>query len=191
MEPMTLRVAATLKAMRSLRGWSLADTALHTGVSKAMLGQIERGESSPTVATLWKIASGMNLAFSSFLEPASGEPGESSSPARSAEPRVFVDAGGSMRVETLFDYDAQLGFEMFIIDLAAGGLSHSSPHAAGVVEHVIVISGELNLTVDGSLHRLNAGDSLRFTADCDHSYQNNSDHPVRFHDLIHYPLRQL
>ena len=52
MQELTRHIGSQLKAVRSERGWSLSQTAEHTGVSKAMLGQIERGESSPTVATL-------------------------------------------------------------------------------------------------------------------------------------------
>lgn len=61
-------IALTLKKLRQERGWSLDKAAEKTGVSKAMLGQIERQESSPTIATLWKIASGFQTSFSSFLE---------------------------------------------------------------------------------------------------------------------------
>ncbi|WP_417653748.1 helix-turn-helix domain-containing protein, partial [Escherichia coli] len=50
----TQHLATTLKALRQARGWSLSKLAEETGVSKAMLGQIERNESSPTVSTLWK-----------------------------------------------------------------------------------------------------------------------------------------
>lgn len=56
-------LATTLKSLRQQRGWSLSRLAEETGVSKAMLGQIERNESSPTVATVWKIATGLNVAF--------------------------------------------------------------------------------------------------------------------------------
>ena len=58
-----------LRALRTGRAWSLDRAAQETGVSKAMLGQIERGESSPTIATLWKIASGFNTSLSSLIEP--------------------------------------------------------------------------------------------------------------------------
>ena len=60
-------LAATFKTLRQQRGWSLSRLAEETGVSKAMLGQIERNESSPTVATLWKIATGLNVPFSAFI----------------------------------------------------------------------------------------------------------------------------
>ncbi|MBS0638148.1 MAG: helix-turn-helix transcriptional regulator, partial [Verrucomicrobia bacterium] len=61
------RISHALKALRKERGWSLDKTASETGVSKAMLGQIEREESSPTIATLWKIANGFNIPFSTFI----------------------------------------------------------------------------------------------------------------------------
>lgn len=69
MQEMNQHLAQRLKGLRSELGWSLDVAARETGVSKAMLGQIERGESSPTVATLWKIATGFRVSFSSFIEP--------------------------------------------------------------------------------------------------------------------------
>lgn len=66
-EILTRQIASVLKEQRQKRGWSLDKTAAATGVSKAMLGQIERQESSPTIATLWKIATGLECSFSSFI----------------------------------------------------------------------------------------------------------------------------
>ena len=73
-------LAATLKTLRQQRAWSVSRLAEETGVSKAMLGQIERNESSPTVATLWKIATGLNVPISAFLVPgASAAPSSTTS----------------------------------------------------------------------------------------------------------------
>ena len=69
MENLARFLSTTLKQLRQQRGWSLSRLAEATGVSKAMLGQIERNESSPTVATLWKIATGLNVPFSTFISP--------------------------------------------------------------------------------------------------------------------------
>ncbi|WP_370205990.1 helix-turn-helix domain-containing protein, partial [Pararhodobacter marinus] len=52
-------VGANLRRARGAAGLSLAQVSALTGVSKAMLGQIERGESSPTLATLWKLCKGL------------------------------------------------------------------------------------------------------------------------------------
>ena len=61
-------IADNLKRMRKENRWSLDTVAEMTGVSKSMLGQIERKESSPTVATLWKIATGLHISFTALLE---------------------------------------------------------------------------------------------------------------------------
>ena len=60
-------IAKNLLKIRKEKGLSLEKTAELTGVSKAMLGQIERNESNPTVSTLWKIAKGLKISFSSLL----------------------------------------------------------------------------------------------------------------------------
>lgn len=171
-------LAATLRQLRQARGWSLSQTADNTGVSKAMLGQIERGESSPTVATLWKIATGFQVPFSAFIEPQSRQIAE----------HPGYDAGDSaMVVVPLFPWDQQLRFDLFAITLAPGAASHSSPHEPGVVEHVVVIEGELALQTDDGWRTLTAGQGLRFAGDRPHSYRNDTPRACLFHSLIHYP----
>lgn len=177
-------IGAVLKTQRSSREWSLTQAAEKTGVSKAMLGQIERGESSPTVATLWKIATGFNVPFSLFLS-------HSDAPATAQIQRSSAahpwQQNPSMQVTPLFPFDAELGFDMLEIELAARARSDSSAHDSGVIEHVLVMSGTLELTVKGERHSLQKGEGLRFQADCPHSYHNGTAEPVRFQSLIHYP----
>ncbi|MEI2264938.1 helix-turn-helix domain-containing protein [Erwinia sp. CGal63] len=169
-----------LKTLRQARAWSLSEAATQTGVSKAMLGQIERGESSPTVATLWKIATGFNVPFSLFIN-------EQAMRATGEERRRRPQTAATMQASPLFPYDPQLGFDMLVVELAAGALSESSAHERGVVEHVVVIAGELQLATGAQWHTLKAGEGLRFQADTSHSYRNDSEQPVRFYSLIHYP----
>ena len=68
MEPMNLKIGEKLKSLRTTRTLSLDDVSVLTGVSKPMLGQIERGQSIPTVTILWKIATGLKTPLSAFLE---------------------------------------------------------------------------------------------------------------------------
>ncbi|MCL8124066.1 helix-turn-helix domain-containing protein [Enterobacter hormaechei] len=171
----TQHLATTLKALRQARGWSLSKLAEETGVSKAMLGQIERNESSPTVSTLWKIATGLNVPFSAFITPES-------------EPQaVFDPQQQAMVVKPLFPWDEQLKFDHFCITLSPGALSESTPHEAGVIEHVVVISGELDMQIDGVWRTLYADSGVRFAGDKPHAYRNSSARTVHFHSLIHYP----
>ncbi|WP_436876515.1 helix-turn-helix domain-containing protein [Siccibacter turicensis] len=174
----TTHLAARLKQLRQSRGLSLTQAAELTGVSKAMLGQIERNESSPTVATLWKIATGFNVPLSEFLV----------TPTPAPRP-VYDPQSNGMTITPLFPYDAQLRFDHFTITLAPGAQSDSTPHEAGVIEHVVVISGALDMLIDGVWQTLAAGEGVRFAGDCPHSYRNAQQTPTQFHSLIHYPAK--
>lgn len=174
--PFQQQVANRLKAVRTARGLSLDKTAKATGVSKAMLGQIERGESSPTIATLWKIATGLECSYSSFFnEDAERLPHTASFP---EDPQ--------MQVDTLFPYASDSGLEMFAITLLNQHCQMSEAHQHGVIEHVVVLSGELELLFDGHWHRLSAGESSRFSADQPHGYRALTDE-CRFHNIVSYP----
>lgn len=182
MQEIATHIATRLRGLRKARSWSLDRAAQATGVSKAMLGQIERGESSPTVSTLWKIASGFSVSFSSLFAP----PGSGVEEGPAGETRWGRDAAG-MQARVLFPFDPLLGFEMFEIELAPGAVSESSPHAEGVVEHIVVVEGILGLTLEGEEEqRLAPGTGLRFHADRHHVMRNLGEGPLRFHDVIHY-----
>lgn len=169
-------LAATLKMQRQQRGWSLSKLAEETGVSKAMLGQIERNESSPTVATLWKIATGLNVPFSVFITPP--EPGDE---------LAFDPQQQAMVITPVFPWDEQLCFDHFSITLAPGAVSESTPHEKGVIEHVVVISGTLDMWVKGVWQSLAPDEGLRFAGDLAHAYRNSGEQTAHFHSIIHYP----
>lgn len=184
LEPATY-LAASLRALRNEKHWSLDRAALETGVSKAMLGQIERGESSPTIATLWKIASGFHVSLSSFLAPLPPA-SDTGLVRRNADALRQQPGPDGMLVAPLFPFEARFGFELFELTLLPGYERLSEAHEAGVVEHVIVLSGAMEVLVDSQWLPLQAGDALRFAADRAHGYRNTTTRPVVFHNLIHY-----
>lgn len=180
MENLHQHLSLALKQLRQANGWSLTLAADRTGVSKAMLGQIERGESSPTVATLWKIATGFNVPFSFFVQGSDQPPGSMA---------TFSQPNAQMQVKPLLPYDAKLRFDLLEVTLAGGAQSDSSAHESGVIEQVVVLEGELLLGVEGTWRRLLAGEASQFAADTPHSYRNPLSTPLRFHSLIHYLQR--
>lgn len=176
-------LAGVLRRLRAERGWSLDRAAAETGVSKAMLGQIERAESSPTVATLWRIASGFRTPLSAFIEvPAQPDVALF----RCAAALRNRPASDAMWVAPLFPYDARFGFELLELTLAPGYERHSEPHLAGVVEHVLVVRGMVEVLVDGAWQALTEGDAVRFPADRPHGYRNHGTVPAVCHNLICY-----
>ena len=179
------QIANALRVLRNGRGWSLDRTAQETGVSKAMLGQIERCESSPTIATLWKIASGFQTSLSSLIEPAPvGSP--DGVIRRSVEALRKQPAPDGMLVAVLFPYAPPFGFELFELTLLPGYERLSEAHEPGVTEHVIVLRGPMEVLVEGEWIELGEGEAVRFAADRPHGYRNRRGPPAVFHNLIHY-----
>jgi len=181
-EPPVLQLGQRLRQLRQERQWSLDEAAKQTTVSKAMLGQIERGESSPTLSTLWKIATGFQLSFTALVTDLSVAFTE---PNPQVSNRVVSDDRG-IDVVTLFPYDPLVGFEVMYLRLEPGSQTQSDPHEQGVLEHLIILEGELELFIDGAWIRLKQGDRVKFAGDQFHVYRNTGKTPVVFHDIIHY-----
>lgn len=184
MNHLTAKISSTLKDLRNQRGWSLDVTSQKTGVSKAMLGQIERGESSPTIATLWKIASGFDVSFSSFVEDV--QPYQPSFMHRNPELQQLHTHDDKINVMPIFPFDDNLGFEVFIIELLPGCTHLSPPHQKGVIEHVIPVNGSIEVLVQEEWRQVNQHEGLRFDASLPHGYRNLSEQSALFHDMIHY-----
>lgn len=184
MKDLYKQISSTLKALRKKRGWSLDQAAEETGVSKAMLGQIERQESSPTIATLWKIASGFRTSFSSFIEDVRENQEELIH--RTSQTQELHPQDSKVLFTPIFPFDSKLKFEVYIIELLPSCEHLSPPHKHGVIENVIVVDGKIEVLVNGHWKSLKKGEGLRFNANQPHGYRNCTTKIARFHDIIHY-----
>lgn len=163
------QIGRILRRLRKQRSWTLNQMALVTGVSKPMLGQIERGDTNPTVVTLWKITSGLNVPFSVFLQGFE-------------QPRVHLiphqgqavveDDDGAYVVRSVVAVREPHPSDMFQILLRPGGQHKSESHGETVYEAIWVQTGQLRLAIDGEDYTLNAGDAVQFAADTIHVYRN-------------------
>lgn len=172
-----------LKEIRRSRGLTLEDAAALTGVSKPMLGQIERGQSIPTVTTLWKIATGLKAPLSSFLEG----PQPEYTVVDAALETVITEDEGRMRACPLFPYDPIRNVEIFQIQFDAGCSHTSEKHNSGVEEYILVQSGALQLILNGQKIMLSENQAVRFKADIPHSYNNPFDELCTVYNIIFYP----
>lgn len=182
MENIQKSIGVNLRNIRKTRGYSLDSTAEITGVSKAMLGQIERGESNPTVTTLWKIASGLQVSFSSLINEESSN-------------IVFVslhtispilECNGNYRVYPVFPFDPRKKFEIFTVEIEPGYEHTSDKHNGGVEEYITVISGKLELQIDGQQIQVDPGNSIRFLANKAHTYKNIGTDIVKYQVVMYY-----
>ncbi len=181
MDPLNGRIAKNLSAIREKRNMSLDDVANLTGVTKATIGQIERGTANPTVSTLWKIANGLKISFSSLVE----QNAETISlvPLKKLQPIIDeID----YKVYPMFFFDPKKRFETFYVELGPGGIHISEKHQTGTEEYVIVSEGELEVEVEDHLYQLAKGDAIHFYANVTHTYRNTTDKPNSFSVLIYY-----
>lgn len=183
MEDPTRLIGYNLKKLRQKNKLSLDLVAELTGISKGMLSQIERGKSNPTVSTLWKIATGLKIPFSAFME--NDKPTYEIISCADSEPLLECD--GKMKIHPFFPFDAANHFEILYIALEPGCFHQSPRHADGVSEYIFVFAGRLQLTLGETTLTLETGQALKFSADLAHAYANLDAETCTFQNLIVYP----
>ncbi|CAM3375037.1 MULTISPECIES: helix-turn-helix domain-containing protein [Saccharibacillus] len=182
MEPINLILSQNLKRLRAERKLSLDKLADLTGISKTMLGQIERGESSPSLTTVWKIANGLKISFTSLIV----EPPAEAVVVRRHDTQMMQDPELQYRLYPMFPYDAETGFEVYTVEIDPGGTLGSQPHRAGTEEWITLFAGALELEVGSETYRLESGDAIRFKADRPHRYRSAGTDTVRLSMTIRY-----
>lgn len=183
MEQISLKIGERLKEIRSTRKLTLEEAAELTGVSKPMLGQIERGQSSPTINVLWKISTGFRIPLSFFCRQPETEYTVAGPDGRD----VITEEDGGMRAYPLFPFDPARNLEVFYIEIDAGVRHDSLPHVAGVEEYVFLVWGTLEMAMGGKKVVLEEKQSIRFLADVPHGYHNVSDKICTVYNVIFYP----
>jgi transcriptional regulator with XRE-family HTH domain len=154
------RLAARLAALRSERGWSLDQLAARSGVSRATLSRLEHGETSPTAALLGRLCTAYGRTMSRLLAEVVAEPALL---VRGEAQTVWVDPETGFRRRLVSP--PATGFDAELVEgrLPAGAvISYEAPGMAGLEQHVWMLGGVLELTVEARVHRLEAGDCLRF-----------------------------
>lgn len=163
-----------LHELRTGRGLALAALARQAGVSVSMLSAIERGEKTPTVVVLSRIADGLGLSVSRLL---AGLETDRVIVRRAAEQDHVAEPGGWHRT-VLTPVVPGVNFEWIRTTLPPGCDAGAFPaYAPGSHEFVAVEAGELCLGVGDAEYVLAAGDSVYFPADAGHSYANRGAQP--------------
>lgn len=182
MEEMTKNLGIQLKKIRQQRGMSLDDMAKLTDVSKAQLAQMEKGESNPTVSTIWKIADGLKISFSSLLQP----PKTSVKKISPSEIPYLTEDDGRYRVFSIIPYDPERGWELYRIEMDPKCSYESVPHMDGVEESMTVVGGRMKIALESEEIVLEAGETLVFSGNQIHRYQNFGENMAIAHLIIHY-----
>ncbi len=177
LDDLTDRIAARVRIEREVRKWSLADVAEHSGVSRAMISKIERGESSPTTTVLGRLCGAFGLTLSTFLTRAEGRAGRS---IRATEQPSWTDPETGC-VRTLISPSPGGPIEIVAVDLPAGA-EVMFPASIYAVFHQIVwvLAGQLTLAEGETEYLLDVGDCLELGPPAPCTFRNETDEPCRY-----------
>lgn len=182
-------VGLRVRALRESMDLSLRDLSERSGVSAPMLSQVERGETSPTLAVAEKIAAGLELTLSQLLRL---DEDRHVVVVRSGERRARRRRGHLVEELTppLPGQRADVSIHTLAPGAATGGPADPPIHEPGSRETAIVLGGSVELFIDGARHQLGADDSVTFDADLPHHFENPGRGEARFLAVVAAGLRR-
>lgn len=163
-------VGRNLRRMRVRKGYSLERLAKQSGVSRAMLGQIETGKSVPTIGLLWKVATALGVPFANLIAT---DEARGTQVFRRTSAKILSSNQGRFTSRALFPFDGDRQVEFYELRLAPLHYEIADAHARGTRENLVVAKGTIEI-VSGSERpvTLAEGDAIVFEADVPHSYRN-------------------
>ncbi len=183
-------IGKNIQRMRTDRGLTLNVLSDKSGVSKAMLSQIESDKVNPTVATVWKIAKGLGVDLNELLnvdaQPKrvfSVNPNES----KNSASLEMVEHGVTIKVLSPLNMVEEL--EMYIVTLPPGTKLPSDPHYPGTQEFLTILKGQVAVTAGENSANLKKGDFLVYHCDVDHTIENIGSQPAEVHMVVRYTKR--
>ena len=181
---LTLTIAARIREHLDQGGGTLEKLADFTGVEQKILRQIAKGERSPSIHLLWKIANALGVPFGSLL----GAPAPAGATIiRKEKASVLSSCNGGFKSRALTSFGSHPLVEIYELTIAVGHTERSQAHAPGTTENIHVTKGALEITSGREPpYRLAEGDAVHFDADVPHSYANVGDTEAVAHLVLAY-----
>ncbi len=163
-------VGRNLKRLRTRRGHSLERLARLSGVSRAMLSQIETGKSAPTINLLWKVATALGVPFATLMN---GQEIRGTTVLLKDRAKILTSSGGKFSSRALFPFSGERHVEFYELRLAPNHREDAEGHAPGTLENLVVTQGTVEIVAGRDAPQvLGEGDAIAFEADVPHSYRN-------------------
>lgn len=180
------RLGARVQSLRRERGLTLDGLAERSGVSRAMISKLERGEKNPTLVVAAKVAEGLGVTLSQLVG------------IEEQREVVLVPRGRRMVMR-----DPETGFERQLLSptfgnrgvefvrniIPEGGASGEfPPHRRGAEEYIVVEKGQLRAVLGGEEYVLDEGDAVYFEADVTHRFENAGNGECSYYLVIKPPV---
>ena len=171
------QLGKTIQRLRKAYNLSLSELAEQSGVAKSIISQIERNETNPTLATIWRLSQALDVSIERVLATGDEEPFiEKSS---RADTPILVSEDGKVRLAIIGWIKTVEWLQWYDLSADPGGVLDSDGHQRGSVECLSVLEGEFEVEVGGVAQRAKAGETLRYRCDRPHVVRCVGEQPGR------------
>jgi transcriptional regulator with XRE-family HTH domain len=170
------QLGKTVQRLRKAYNLSLSELSEQSGVAKSIISQIERNETNPTLATIWRLSQALDVSIERVLQTADDEPFLEK--ITRGDTPILVSDDGKCRLAIIGWIKTVEWVQWYDFAADPGGVLESDAHQRGSVEHLSVSAGELEVVVGGVTGRVKAGETLRYRCDRPHTIRNMSKEPA-------------
>lgn len=170
------QLGKTIQRLRKAYNLSLSELAEQSGVAKSIISQIERNETNPTLATIWRLSQALDISIDRVL--ASGEDEPFLEKATRIDTPVVMSDDGKCRLAIIGWIKTVEWLQWYDFHAEPGGVLESDPHQRGSIESLSVLSGTVEIDVGGLVEQAAAGETLRYRCDRPHAIRVVGPEPV-------------
>ncbi|KZE28503.1 helix-turn-helix transcriptional regulator [Chelatococcus daeguensis] len=171
------QLGKTVQRLRKAYNLSLSELAEQSGVAKSIISQIERNETNPTLATIWRLSQALDISIDRVLSSADDEPFIQKS--SRADTPILVSDDGKMRLAIIGWIKTVEWLQWYDVQAEPGAVLDSDSHQRGSVECLSVLEGEFEVEVGGVVQQARIGESLRYRCDRPHTVRCIGNAPGR------------
>ena len=185
-----LDVGSRIRARRKALHLTLGQLAERSGVSRAMISEIELGRKNPTIRLAYDLAHALETTIAALLDAPAHH--QSAEVQQEAHRQVLVDPSSGVERHLLSPALVSRGVHVLLYKVPANApLSDFPPEPPGVCKHVTVLSGRVEGSIADRSISLGPGDSITFHADVPHGGRNVADEPALLLIVVHDPRPHL
>ena len=178
-------IGANLHKERRRRQLSLAELAASSGISKAMLSQIESDKVNPTIATMWKIAHALNIELEALITGESGGKRKFEVVRKADIISLSTDRSGAV-FHVLSPSSMAEDLELYRLEMEPGCVHRSQAHARGTEEFLNLLEGRVKVSAGELSATLEKGDFIMFQSDVDHAIETLSESKAELSMVVRF-----
>ena len=180
------QVGKNIAKFRNSKNLTLNILSERSGVSKAMLSQIESNKVNPTIATVWKISRGLGVELQELIDVDS-QPKRTFSVNPSEKEGASIEATeNGAKIKILSPIDMVEDMEMYLLTLEPHTSLRSDPHYEGTQEFLTIIKGGVRVVAGDNEADLKKGDFIIYHCDVEHTIFNNTNQSAIVHMVVRY-----